>query len=89
MFSPKNWNRDTGTQVAFVLREFRKYAEVLVINPLGLLQVRRIRLLELDYFTDINFGARQERVMKQTLRRLARKKGTTRKARDALQEILK
>lgn len=87
-FAPKNWNRDCGVQVAFVLREMRKWAEVLIINPLGLLQVKRIHLLELDYMTDISFGARQERVMKQTLRRLARKKGTTRKARAALQEIL-
>ena len=89
MFYPKNWNRDTGTQIAFVLNTKIKWAELLVINPLGLLQIKRVHVLELDYMTDVNFGARQERVMKQTLRRLGRKKGTTRKARDALQEILK
>ena len=88
MFNPKNWNRDCGSQIAFILREMRKYAEILIINPLGLLQIKKVHLIELDYMTDINYGARQERAMKTTLRRLARKKGTTRKARAALQEIL-
>jgi hypothetical protein len=66
----------------------RKYAEVLLINPLGLLQIKKVNLFELEHMTDIDHGARQAKVMKQTLRRLARKKGTTRKARAALQEIL-
>ncbi len=89
MFYPKNWNRDTGTQIAFVPATKIKWAEILVINPLGLLQIKRVHIIELDFMTDISYGARQERVMKTTLRRLGRKKGTTRKARAALQEILK
>ena len=88
-FQPKTWKLDTGQRVVFVIREMRKFAEVMIINPLGLLQVKRVNLLELDYMTDLDFGASQERLMKTTLRRLARKKGTTKRARLALQEILK
>ncbi len=83
------WQQDTGSSVVFVLRKLRKFAEILHIGPLGLLQVRKVNMFELDYMTDIEYGKRQERIMKTTLRRLARKKGTTKKARAALQEILK
>ena len=63
--------------------------EVLLISPIGLLKIHKINLSELDYMTDVDFGKSQEKRMKSTLRRLARKRGTTKKARDALQEILK
>lgn len=89
MFKPKTWRRDDGNRIVFVIRELRKYAEVLVINSVGLLQVKRVLMFELEHMEDIDFGKRQARKMKASLRRIARRKGTTKKARAALREILK
>ena len=75
--------------MVFIVRTMRKFADVLLINSSGLLQVCKVNMFELDHMTDVDYGAAQAKKMKASLRRIARKPGTTKRARLALQEILK
>ena len=87
-FSPKHYHDGHQMRVAFVVREMRKNAEILVLDSMSRLKVITIPKEQVAEMPDLDFGARQERKMRTSLRRIAKKKGTTKKARTALKEVL-
>lgn len=87
-FSPKYWHDGHQTRTVFVVRELRKNVEVLMINSMIKLQIRKLPKAEVELMHDVDFGSVGERKMKSSLRRLAKKKGTPKNARDAVKEVL-
>ena len=74
-------------RTAFIVSRARKWMSLLLIED-GTLIVRKAPLDVERTMTEIDAGARQARKMCCSLRRLAKKKGTSKKAREAVQEIV-
>jgi hypothetical protein len=87
-FAPKTWHDGHQNYTIFVVREMVKNAEILLLDSMGRYKVKTISKAELEGAKDIDFGASQERSMKATIRRIAKKKGTTKKAHAAIKEVL-
>lgn len=88
MFQPKHWHDGHQFRTAFIVRSMRKNAEILIIDSTARLSVKKIPLAEAEQLQDIDYGAAQERKMKSSLRRIVKKKGTTKTAKKAVKEIL-
>lgn len=87
-FAPKTWHDGHQNHTIFVVREMVKNAEILLLDSMGRFKVKTISKAELEGATDVDFGASQERKMKSSLRRIGKKKGTTKKARVAIEKVL-
>jgi len=86
-----SWHDGQQFRVVFVVREMVKNIEILTIGSTKAgprLKVKTVPKTELDGLRPHDFGGAQERKMKATLRRIARRKGTTKKARAAVKEVL-
>ncbi len=79
----QRYHDGTGFRTALVAKEGRKWMEVLIIDG-GRLKVIRCLLSEQRYMTPIQTN---ERKAKASLRRLARKRGTSRTIRAAIAAI--
>ena len=81
---------DGGGQqkLAFVVREKRKNIEILHLTDSGIFRVRDIPKTEGRNLRPVDYGAREARKMKASIRRIARKKGTPKNARDAARAVL-
>ena len=73
-----------GARVALVINEGRKWMQVLVIDKGRLKMVRR-PVTEKQYMTPLQTN---ERKAKASFRRMARKRGTSRKIRQAIKEAV-
>ncbi len=90
-FNPMSWHDGQQFRVVFIVRELVKNTEILTIVPTKAgprLKVITIAKTELTDLRTHDLGANQERKMKASLRRISRKKGTTKKARAAVQKVL-
>ncbi len=87
-FAPKIWHDGHQRRTIFVVRTMVKNAEILLLDSMARYTVKTISIAALAEATDIDFGASQERKMKATIRRIAKKKGTTKKAHAAIKEVL-
>lgn len=87
MFAPKRWYSDSQFRLTFVVKEKRKNADVLLVNGTHL-TVRSIPLTEIEGMRDVDYGAREEKKMRASLRRLGKTKGTSKAVRQALKEVL-
>lgn len=86
-----HWHDGSQFRLAVVVRELRKRAEILVIESTGTgprLRLRRVPLEELPKMVPVDAGARGQRKMATSLRRLARKPGTAKVARQAVKAVL-
>ena len=79
----QRYHDQTGFRTALVIKEGRKWMNVLVIKE-GQLQIIRRLLSEQRYMDPIQTN---ERKAKASLRRLARKRGTSRKIRAVIAAI--
>ncbi len=91
-FNPMSWHDGKQFKTVFVVRELVVNSEILLLTNtkkygvvLRLLTVSKESLSDLR---SLDFGGAQERKMKASLRRISRKKGTTKKARAAVKEVL-
>lgn len=90
-FNPMSWHDGQQFRVVFIVRELVKNTEVLTIVPTKAgprLKVITVAKTDLTDLRTHDLGASQERKMKASLRRISRKKGTTKKARAAVQKVL-
>lgn len=87
-FAPKIWHDGHHRRTIFIVREMVKNAEILLLDSKSRFKVKTVSKAELAEVVDVDFGKRQERKMKATMRRIAKKKGTTKKARAAIEEVL-
>ena len=90
-FNPMSWHDGQQFRVVFVVRELVKNTEILTIVPTKSgprLKVLTIAKTDLTDLRSHDFGGAQERKMKASLRRISRRKGTTKKARAAVKEVL-
>jgi hypothetical protein len=87
-FAPKIWHDGHQRRTIFIVRTMVKNAEVLLLDSMSRYKVQTISIAELAEAKDVDFGASQERKMKATIRRIAKKKGTTKKALAAIKEVL-
>ena len=89
MFAPKHYFDGTLSRTVFIVREMRKNVEVLMLDSSVKLVVRSMpKHMIVTHMRDIDYGVRQERKMKASLRRLAKKKGTSKKAREAVKVVV-
>ncbi len=87
-FRPMRWHDGQQKRTIFIVREMVKNAEILLLDSMSRYKVVTISKIDLAEATEIDFGGSQERKMKASLRRIAKKKGTTKKARTAIEEVL-
>lgn len=87
-FKPMRWHDGQQKRTIFIVREMVVNAEILLLDSRSRYKVQTVALTELTAATEIDFGGTQERKMKASLRRIAKKKGTTKKARAAIEEVL-
>jgi len=87
-FKPMMWHDGHQRRTIFVVREMVVNAEILLLDSMSRYKVQTIPLTALNEAVEIDFGASQERKMKATIRRIAKKKGTTKKAHAAIKEVL-
>lgn len=87
-FQPKHWHDGHQTRTAFVVRELVKNVELLVLDSMCRFKVVKISKDEAASLKPVDFGSRGERKMRASLRRIAKKKGTTKKARLAVKQVL-
>jgi len=90
-FNPMSWHDGQQFKVVFIVRELVKNTEILTIVPTKAgprLKVITVSKTDLTDLRTHDLGASQERKMKASLRRISRKKGTTKKARAAVQKVL-
>ncbi len=87
-FKPMRWHDGQQKRTIFIVREMVVNAEILLLDSKSRYKVQTVAKTELTEATEIDFGGTQERKMKASLRRIAKKKGTTKKARAAIEEVL-
>ena len=87
-FRPMTWHDGHQRRTIFVVREMVVNAEILLLDKMGRYKVKTVSITELNEAVEVDFGATQERKMKATIRRIAKKKGTTKKAHAAIKEVL-
>lgn len=88
VFAPKYWHDGNQVRTAFIVGEKRINIDVLILDGLGSLVIKSIPKTEMRGMRDVDFGKPQERKMKSTLRRLAKKKGTAKRVRMAVKEVV-
>ncbi len=87
-FRPMTWHDGHQRRTIFVVRQMVVNADILLLDSMGRYKVKTVALTELNEAVEVDFGASQERKMKATIRRIAKKKGTTKKAHAAIAEVL-
>ncbi len=90
-FNPMSWHDGQQFRVVFVVRELVKNTEILTISNTKAGPRLKVKTVAQDMLTNLrphDFGGAQERKMKASLRRIAKRKGTTAKARAAVKEVI-
>lgn len=87
MFSPKYWHDGGSFRVALVVSERRTRATLLLVEG-DHLRTQDVPKDEITTMRDVDYGAREAKKMRASLRRLGRHKATTKAARRALKEVL-
>lgn len=81
------YKTNEGTRCALVLSVGRKWMRVGLVEP-NLIKAKKVPISEQRWLEPLDMGKGQERKAKATVRRLARKKGHTKKLREEIAEAL-